>query len=248
MLASLPMYDLPEIREATDSFWRSIARCYGVECQLTRGEDWSAPWHHPNLLLSQTCGYPFTHEFAGKLTYVATPHYDADGCDGPNYCSIIFARSLAPLESFNACTAAFNSKDSMSGYLALKLVFAAHRTGFAADIRTGSHVASLAAVQRGKADVCAVDCVTAALLRKHRPSAFEGLVEVARSPKVPGLPFVTRCGDKVQLQQALIRTFQSLPTDNPLLINGMSILAPNEYGVIIELEKSINDNSIPTNA
>jgi ABC-type phosphate/phosphonate transport system substrate-binding protein len=244
MLASLPMYDLPEIHEATDRFWQTIAASYGVEGPLSRGEKWSAPWHDPNLLFSQTCGYPFTHEFAGKLTYVATPLYDADGCDGPNYCSIIFARTVAPLATFTGSTVAFNSSDSMSGYLALRLVFAPYPTDFASGVETGSHVASLAAVQRGVADVCAIDCVTVALLRKHRPSALDGLQEVARSPKVPGLPFVTRSGDKARLQQALISAVQSRQANSALLINGLSILSPEHYNVIIELEKSIDGKSI----
>jgi ABC-type phosphate/phosphonate transport system substrate-binding protein len=244
MLASLPMYDLPEIRPATDLFWENIAASYGVEGPLTRGENWSAPWHDPNLLFSQTCGYPFTHGFAGKLTYLATPHYDADGCDGPNYCSIIFARTVAPLATFTGCTAAFNSSDSMSGYLALRLVFAPYPSVFESGIETGSHVASLAAVQRGMANVCAIDCVTVALLRKHRPAALEGLKEVARSPKVPGLPFVTRSGDKARLQEALISAVQPQQPSDTLLINGISILMPEDYNVIFDLEKSIHSKSV----
>lgn len=243
MLASLPMYDLPEIRDATDRFWQTIAAFYGVEGPLTRGEKWSAPWHDPNLLFSQTCGYPFTHEFAGKLTYVATPCYDADGCDGPNYCSIIFARTAAPLAAFTGCTVAFNSRDSMSGCLALRLVFAPYQAAFASAIETGSHVASLKAVQDGTADVCAIDCVTVALLRKHRPSALEGLQEVARSPKVPGLPFVTRSGDKARLQQALKSAIQLHQDSGTLLLKGISVLTPEDYNVIIDLERSIEAKS-----
>jgi ABC-type phosphate/phosphonate transport system substrate-binding protein len=249
MIASLPMYDLPEIRQNTDGFWASVAGLLGVNIELTREDDWSAPWREPNLLFSQTCGYPFTHEFAGQLTYVATPEYDADGCDGPNYCSIVFAKTPAPLEYFKAGTAAFNSSDSMSGYLALKLVFAPHhRAGnppfFASAITTGSHVASLVAVQQGHADICAIDCVTVALLRRHRPAALHGLVEVSRSPVVPGLPLVTRSGDTARLRQALAAAIQSPSAQRrmeAMLIKGISVLQPEDYDVIPHLEKSISN-------
>ncbi len=34
MLASLPMYDLPEIRDQTDAFWAALAKAYGVKGEL----------------------------------------------------------------------------------------------------------------------------------------------------------------------------------------------------------------------
>ena len=30
-VASLPMYDLPELREATDAWWRGLARAFAAE-------------------------------------------------------------------------------------------------------------------------------------------------------------------------------------------------------------------------
>jgi hypothetical protein len=67
-IASLPMYDLPEIRTATDQWWKRLADALrqegidGVPDALWRGDDYRMPWTHPDLLLSQTCGYPLTHE------------------------------------------------------------------------------------------------------------------------------------------------------------------------------------------
>ena len=175
MIASLPMYDLPEARGATDQFWAALADALGIDLPLARVGDHTIAWQRPDLIFSQTCGYPFTHAFAGKLTYVATPHYDADGCEGPDYCSILFAREAAPLERFRGKIAAYNNPDSMSGMLALKLVFAPLAQAgrfFENAVETGGHAASLAALQNGIADVAAVDCVTVALLRKHRPQAL----------------------------------------------------------------------------
>ena len=195
VIASLPMYDWPEIRAATDAWWQGIASHIGVDCPLTRAADYSALWRRDDLLFSQTCGYPFSHEFAGRLQLIATPHYDADGCAGPNYCSMLFARAKPQrLGDLKGAIAAVNTKDSMSGMLALKLVFAPFaRAGrfFRSAIESGSHTASLQMVKDGNADVCAVDLVCVALAHRYRPELLEGIVEIARSPSVPGLPYVT---------------------------------------------------------
>jgi ABC-type phosphate/phosphonate transport system substrate-binding protein len=245
MLASLPMYDLPEMRDATNAFWAALAKNLGVNIPLSRKTDWFAPWHNPDLLFSQTCGYPFTHAFKDQLSYVATPHYNADGCDGPFYRSILFARAKQQLAAFEGQTVAFNSRDSMSGMLALKLVFAPiARNGhyFANTIETGGHFASLVAVQQKTADICAIDCVTVAYARRYRPTALEGLVEIARSPQVPGLPYVTRGGNVQELQEAL----QAVMSDNALsevrdalLLSGHSILPPNAYNSILTYEAAM---------
>ncbi len=133
----------------------------------------------------------------------------------------------------------------MSGMLALKLVFAplAEQSAFfASTIKSGGHAASLAAVQNKTADVCACDCVTAALLRKYRPQALEGLVEIARSPLVPGLPYVTRSGNVYRLREALVHVIGDKSIESSkhaLLLSGMSILADEAYDVIPALENSI---------
>jgi ABC-type phosphate/phosphonate transport system substrate-binding protein len=243
MFASLPMYDFPEIAADTDVFWAALAEELGVFIPLTRGTDWTLPWRSQDLVFSQTCGYPFTHEFKGKLTYVATPHYAVDGCVGPNYCSIVFAREHRPLRDFKGMVAAFNSRDSMSGMLALKSVFldfVKNGVFFAAAIETGSHLASLAAVQGDKADVCAIDCVTVELCRRYRPQALSGLVEITRSALVPGLPFVTTSTDVSKLQVALRHVIADealQKTRNTLLLSGMSVLEPQAYSAIFAMPK-----------
>jgi ABC-type phosphate/phosphonate transport system substrate-binding protein len=248
MLATLPMYDFPEVREATDAFWDAIAKEYGVSGSLTRDADWTAAWRNPGLLFSQTCGYPFTHEFKGKLKYVATPHYAADGCEGANYCSIIFSWEPKPLIEFKGTIAAFNSYDSMSGMLALQLVFqpfASQGRFFKSSLETGGHVSSLQSLQCHRADVCAVDCVTAAYLKHHRPSALEGLFEIAKSPLVPGLPFVTRSGDKVRLLRALKKIMEDPDLSavrKALLIKEITDLGADAYDVVANAEAQMKRN------
>lgn len=245
MIAALQMYDWPEVRAATDQWWQGIARHLGADIPLSRPEDFTAPWFRDDLLFAQTCGYPFTHALAGQVAYVATPHYAAEGCDGPHYRSILFARQAKPLEAFRNGVAAVNTPDSMSGMLALKLVFAPlaeQGRFFARAVETGGHLASLATVQRGEADLCAIDCVCVELARRYRPSALEGLTEIARSPMVPGLPWITKAGDPQSIRHALRRAF-----DDPelaaaraaLLLKDASVLPTSAYGRITELEDAM---------
>jgi ABC-type phosphate/phosphonate transport system substrate-binding protein len=245
-LASLPMYDWPELREDTDRFWAALAGELGVSGPLWRGDDYSAAWRNPALLFSQTCGYPFTHALRGKVKLVATPHYEAEGCDGPNYCSFLFAREAKPLAAFRGQVAAINGPDSMSGMLALKLAFApfVEKDGFFASvIETGSHIASLQAVQQGRADVCAIDAVCVALAKRYRPSLLNGLQEIGRTPVVPGLPYVTVAGDVQKLRDTLHRVFEDdelAETRDCLLLRGVSVLSEKDYDVIVTLEQRVD--------
>lgn len=239
------MYDWPEFRDATDAFWQGFAKHAEVQCELDRKTNYVELWRNPNLMFSQTCGYPFTHDFRGLLNYIATPHYAADGCAGADYCSIIFARDQKSLPDFYGCNAAINTEDSMSGMLALKLVFAPFVRGgeFFRRVKiTGGHRNSLKAVRTKYADVCAIDSVCVALAKKYCPQELEGLVEIARSPPVPALPFVTRSGDAAGLARVLKKTLDDpeLSTAREaLLLKGMSVLPTGAYDRILELENAL---------
>ena len=245
MIAALQMYDWPEVREATDRWWKAIADCLGVDVALARPAEFTTPWFQDDLLFAQTCGYPFTHALKGRVSYVATPHYAADGCDGPDYRSIVFAREDRPLAGFRGSVAAVNTPDSMSGMLALKLVFAplAEKGHFFwRAVETGGHLASLAAVQAGEADLCAIDCVCVEMARRYRPAALEGLVEIARSPAVPGLPWISRAGDVKALRAALRQVFADpalAGVREALLLTGFSVLPQGAYDRITDLESEM---------
>jgi ABC-type phosphate/phosphonate transport system substrate-binding protein len=245
IIASLPMYDWPEMRLHTDAMWQSVAKSLGSHAKLNRNPDHAAAWRSPNLMFSQTCGYPLTHEFNGLLNYIATPHYVADGCEGANYCSIIFARDQKPLADFYGATAAMNSGDSMSGMLALKLVFAPYVKGgefFRRCKITGSHRNSLQALRTNYADICAIDAVCVGLAKKYCPEILDGLVEIGRSPLVPALPFVTGSRDALQLASAL-REFIADPAMKPhrdaLLLHDVSVLPIGAYDRILDLENAL---------
>jgi ABC-type phosphate/phosphonate transport system substrate-binding protein len=245
IVASLPMYDWPELRQYTDEFWHGVAKHAGIAGKLDRQRFYEDVWRDQSLTFSQTCGYPFTHQFRGLLSYVATPHYECEDCNGAEYLSVIFAREKRSLADYFGSNAAVNTTDSMSGMLALKLVFASHlRDGefFKHTKISGSHRNSLKAVRNKFADVCAIDSVCVALAKKYCPNELEGLVEIARSPMVPALPFVTRAGNVRKLQNALQKTFadESLKeAREALLLSDFSILPEGAYHTILDLENGL---------
>ncbi len=248
------MYDLPELRERTDAWWQGLRRhlkAAGFDAPeaVSREGTQYDHWRRETLLLSQTCGYPLTHEFAGRLTLLATPVYTAEGCRGSDYVSHVVVRAdagIRTLADLRGKVAAYNGRDSMSGYLALRAVFAPLATGgtfFGRTVESGAHLASMALVQAGDADVAAIDAVTLALARRYRPAAFEGLKVIAASPAVPGLPYVTGTArspaEVVRLKRALAEAVADpalASVREALLIGGLDFTTLDDYRRILDLE------------
>jgi ABC-type phosphate/phosphonate transport system substrate-binding protein len=254
-VASLAMYDLPDVTAATDAWWAGLARAMrheGIEDvpdALRRDDDVKPAWQAPDLLFSQTCGYPLMHEFAGKLRVVATPCFDCPGCDGPRYRSLIIVRADDPAKNLNDMRgriAAANGPESQSGYSALRSAVAPlARSGkfFSDVIISGGHDNSMALVADSTADVCAVDCVTHALLSRHRPRSVANLRVLGSTVDAPGLPYVTRANASDDLLRRL-RAALFAALDDPslaaaretLLIAGAEVLPEHAYDRIIEIE------------
>ena len=98
-VASLPMYDFPELRDAHDAFWRALAArlvaagVRDVPPELTRDVGHADVWRDPSLLFAQGCEYPLAKSFADRVRLVATPMYSAAGCEGARYRSALVVRS-----------------------------------------------------------------------------------------------------------------------------------------------------------
>jgi ABC-type phosphate/phosphonate transport system substrate-binding protein len=84
---------------------------------------------------------------------------------------------------------AYNSPDSMSGYLALERDLKGLDI-FSQMIISGGHRNSMRMVASGAADVAAVDCKSWALALEYEPAARE-LVVVGWTERRKGLPFIT---------------------------------------------------------
>ena len=253
LTASLPMYDLPEIRPSAEAVWQSISASL-IRSGLADVPDsltWDAPdilWRDPGLLLSQCCGYPLTQGFAAFLRPVATPCYAAEGCDGASYRSAVVVHRDAPMRSLEACKGlicAVNGWDSLSGWQALAamvLPLAQDRRFFGAATVSGSHLASVEAVADGHADLAAIDAVSWALYRRHRPELTDRLTVIDWTEPAPGLPLVTAAGaDHVRI--GLLRAaFDNMLADpglqghrGQLLLTGVEPLTLNDYACVSEL-------------
>lgn len=263
MRAALTMYDLPELKHYTDTLWSTIAGALrdrsvdDVPPALEQPANHFAFWTAPDLLLSQTCGYPLTHALAGKVRVVATPCYDAFGCSGAYYSSVVVTREDGPgsVEALRNTKVAFNSRDSQSGCAALRALIAPYAEDgrfFASAKQTGAHAASLAAVRKGAADVCAADAVTFALLRRHRPGDVEGLRIIGTTPSAPGLPLITALNTDDTTVARIRDALDSVAnrpdlaeTRDALLLRGFECLPAGAYDAITAMEQACVDQGYP---
>lgn len=222
-VASMPMYDMPEVRKALDTLWRGLARnlrregLSDVPDRLTHGRDLRDLWNDPALWLSQCCGYDIVARYAGMLRPIATPHYGAPECEGFEYASVVVVAEDCPADDvleMRGAVCVVNGPESHSGMSSLRaLVAPASRGGrFFSEVKvSGSHAASLETIRRGAAEVAAIDCVTYALLESYRPAALAGTRRLGTTYRAPGIPYVTRAmidDDTVaRMRAAVYRSF-----------------------------------------
>jgi len=263
-IASLPMYDWPELRQPTNQWWQVLARNFVAEGlaqvpeALTRSNAPHEDWHHPQLLMSQTCGYPLRHQFCHVLKVIAVPRYKAEGCEGPYYCSVVVVRKgdrHSSLGDFAGRCAAYNCEDSQSGYSSLRAVIAPlaqQARFFSQTVETGAHLKSLEAVATKRADICAIDCVSWGLAKRLFPELVAALCVIGQTPLAPALPYVTvkSCSneDLQSLRRGLLKSVkdpQHKDLRAHLLIDGFDILPPGAYERIDEIEKAAIDANYP---
>jgi ABC-type phosphate/phosphonate transport system substrate-binding protein len=171
--------------------------------------DFPTLWKHPDLLLAQTCWGPMEEGLEKQVLVVGQPSYDGiEGGQSELYSSAILmrrgevaegtqpptdGRALLPLDLIRNKCFAYNSLDSMSGIIALSRDLEAAGESlkiFSECIETAAHRASIVAVAEGRADVCAVDCRSWHLARRHEPRARD-VVVVGWTERRMGLPYIT---------------------------------------------------------
>ena len=247
------MYDLPALRTATDAWWRGLARhlrAVGIEDVPATPARAPAPdWTDPDLLFSQTCGYPLTHVLAGRVLPICTPAYRAPGCNGAWYASALVVREdsdAAGLRDLGGYTCAINARDSHSGCNVLRRMIASLADGeafFSAVVETGGHVASIDSIARGRADLCAVDAVTHELMRRHTPAQLTGTRILEYSPRAPGLPYIAgpavTAADRARMRDAIFAALADpglAETRDALLITGAEEVSRETYAIITAME------------
>jgi ABC-type phosphate/phosphonate transport system substrate-binding protein len=245
MTFALPMFDLPELQAATTTFWSAWSaeiRRRGLRAPDDRtipGDPLLNHWRHPDLLISQTCGYPVATALRDQVSVIGTCAYVLPNSEEPGfYRSLLVARADDPraepstaggvdLRAFRASTVAVNNNDSLSGCVSLGVALVDGGVDQVGNvIVTGGHVASLAAVHSGRADLIAVDAITHALVSDVRPAALDGLVVIGRGPRIPCLPFITSTSGDIQLlRHAAAAAIELLRNDCAHVLRALRISA-----------------------
>lgn len=227
MIASLGMYDFGPAMAANDRLWAGIrdrlrAAGYAAPETLTRGEAayWPA-WESPDLVLSQTCGYPFRARLHGHVSLVATPDYGLEGCPPGHYRSVLVARADDPrqaLTDFAEARLAFNEDLSQSGWAGPVSYLTALGITPRPTLRSGGHRLSARAVAEGRADYAGLDALTWAMLQGQDPAVAQ-LRVIGHTPPTPVLPYITaRGGPQAALREALAGAIAALaPADRATL-------------------------------
>jgi ABC-type phosphate/phosphonate transport system substrate-binding protein len=240
MIASLGMYDFGPATGANDRLWAAVrdgllARGVAAPKDLTRGEAafWPA-WEAPDLVLSQTCGYPFRARLQGRVAYVGTPDFGVDGCPPGYYRSVFIVRADDPraaFADFDGASFAYNEPLSQSGWAAPQTHAAKWGLTLPPVVQTGGHRLSAHAVADGQADIAALDAVTWALMQGVDP-VTEHLRVIEVTHPTPGLPYIAAKGAAADLiHEALADAIAALAPDDraTLRLKGIVRIAEAAY-------------------
>jgi ABC-type phosphate/phosphonate transport system substrate-binding protein len=262
--ASLPMYNLPEMRPVNAAFWEAL-RGLLVEAGLPdvpEALSFDRPpvpeRIGPEILFAQTCGYPLETVFSGQAIRLGTPCYVAPGCDGPTHRAFFIvpaASSVKGLADLKGSRYLLNSPVSNSGMNLPRRSLAEMAGGgrlFSAVIETGGHPASLDRLLRGDGDVASIDCVTYAFWRHYRPDAAARVRIIGETPRSPAIPFVTSIATPPAVVQILRTALRVLMHDaryenvrSGLLLTDVVDLPDTAYRGLLDYEREARELGYP---
>jgi ABC-type phosphate/phosphonate transport system substrate-binding protein len=238
MIASLPMYDWPEVQAETDVLWESLRDHLlgaGIDAPATlaRGGDPWTHWLNPSLALSQTCGLPFSAKLTGKTVLLGAPDYDLAESPKGTYRSVVIARTEgAEVMDLRGAKFAYNMRESQSGWAALDKVLSIEEH-FGELVQSGAHRNSIISVAEGHSDCASIDAVSWALAQKVEPAAAQ-VHAIAVTPPTPGLPFITgqaNDGKAKAMAEAISLAIAALPASirSPLHLRGFKEWTEDDY-------------------
>lgn len=215
-IASLPMYDFPDIRLQTDLMWAEIRKQFRnhdimAPKLLNRSADLWAQWQNPELIFGQTCGYPFVTKLRDTVTLIGTPDYGVIPNKPGWYNSVILCRATDPrthITDFKGADFTFNESASQSGCWAMMFTLLqeiGEKRHFGSCHKSGGHAASALAVASGQADIASVDVVTWGHLQRIDPNMAK-LRVLSETPPTPGLPYIAAKSYDKQIMQNVLKT------------------------------------------
>ena len=245
--AELLMYVAPpRVREAQEQWLTRVLEILSATRLDAQALDLKQLWLSPQLLLTQTCGYPLMKILRGQVQVVGRPVYRLPHSAGGNHCSLIVARADDPrqrLEDFRGSHGLLNAQDSNSGMNLFRHTLAPlQRDGqfFAQVSLTGGHRNSLVAIKAGEGDLAAIDSVTFDYLARDHSEEIAGVKVIARTASGPCLPYVTRIGADAQaIREAMNQALKDLPEVAAVLAIAEVLPASEaDYQVLLQYERA----------
>ena len=220
--AELLMYVAPpRVCEASAAWLQQTLQHLGASRLDAGALDLPGLWLSPQLLFTQTCGYPLMTLLRGKVRVIGRPVYQLPHASAGNHCSLLLVRADDPrreLAAFFDSHGLINSEDSNSGMNLLRERIAPLQRGgrfFSAITFTGGHRDSLRALREGRGDLAAIDSVTYDYLARDHSDEVAGLRILAVSASSPSLPFIgpAHLDDSAaaRVREALNRALDDLP-------------------------------------
>ena len=244
MIATLPMYDWPELRDANEALWeclRDAFRQFGFDApkHLSQADENESHWLRSDLMFSQTCGYPFALNLNGQVDLLATPVYDVQGCGKGTYRSAVVVSKNAlfqTMESTQGTRLVYNDANSLSGFQCLKPKVGNPNAWFSDLLESGSHRQSAQSVAHGRCDIAAIDAICWAYIQRYDVEVAEQLRVLEWTDEFPALPFISAKSvskEELELKQLALdfgiqQSSNSCQT-KPLLLNGVTTIPIGNY-------------------
>lgn len=220
--AELLMYVAPEAVQQANQQW--LARIFERLNLIRRNADHldlHGLWLAPELLVTQTCGYPLMTQLRGQVRVIGRPRYELAHSSNGEHCSLLLTRDDNPrvaLADFYNSRGVINGYDSNSGMNLLRERLAPlQRDGrfFASVGSSGAHRESLRWLRENLADLAAIDSVTYDYLARFASQEVAGLRIVTHSAPSPTLPYIgpLQLSDEqvLRIREAMNLALQDLP-------------------------------------
>lgn len=247
--AELRMYVAPEQIEHANQHWLArILERLNLRRLSADPLDLPGLWLAPELLVTQTCGYPLMTQLRGQVRVIGRPRYELPHSSNGEHCSLLLTRDDNPrirLAQFYNSRGVINGHDSNSGMNLLRQRLAPLQRDarfFASVAISGAHRESLRWLREDRADLAAIDSVTYDYLARFAPEEVAGLRIVTRSAPSPTLPYIGPLGlSDVQAEQIREAMNQALQ-DLPLVVDTLGVQAvlpasEDDYQVLLDYER-----------
>lgn len=241
------MYVAPgRVRQAQENWLERTLELIGERRWQEPPVDFPSRWLSPELLLSQTCGYPLVTSLRGKVRLIGRPSYELPHSSGGYHCSLILCRTNSPitdLAGFSGSHGLINADDSNSGMNLFRHTLSKVKEGrfFSTVSFTGAHRESIRRLKNHEGDLASIDSVTYDYLDKFQPEELKGLKIIARSDVSPCLPYITsvlRTEDEVsKIRFAMNEALKQLPeVAQDLAIKEVLPASEEDYEVLLQCE------------